>query len=295
MNRNMFGGFYQNGKVTNDIKKHEIITKYNESFNISMTSRHCKVSRSTVRKVLCGRAGTLGRPKNSTKFRNLSTLNLISNVIESNPQFTCKELSLFIERVTGLTFSLSNLCKIKKMLNIRRLKVNVIASQRFTKRIRTLRADFKILMKSIEREKIIWVDEVHFTSKDLLCRYGYFRDGHKNIVRKEFKPNLNVTFMVAMNYNQVIAIYYKNNINGGCTSVDYISFLKMINVPEGHYIFQDNATVHNSSIVTNFINWRMVSPCLIPFSLDFSFSSTMLSHIFFAKLCISVFLTSNLG
>jgi transposase len=74
-----------------------------------------------------------------------------------------------------------------------------------------------------------------------------------------------------MNYSQVIAIYYKNNLTGGCTAIDFISFLQMLEIPDGYFLFLDNATVHNNNLVNNYIEnkqWNVINN--VPYSCDFN-------------------------
>jgi Holliday junction resolvasome RuvABC ATP-dependent DNA helicase subunit len=51
-----------------------------------------------------------------------------------------------------------------------------VARQRSTKRIIYLRKEFCKMISNFDYKRIIFIDEVHVTSKDTSVAYGYFMD-----------------------------------------------------------------------------------------------------------------------
>ena len=227
---------------------------YSKSFSIYQTARKYKLAYNTVSKYIkSNKIPNLGRPKDQTPFRNTTIYSYINYFTLKFPHRQAKHLKESIEQRFQLNISLSTLCKIKKRLDIKKKRVNVIASQRFTPRIIYLRKAFCKIMRQLERENVIWVDETHVKSKDLNHRYAFILPGRNNSIVLPFASNINCSFIVAMGYNSVLSVYFKDSSNGGCNEVDYIDFLDEIEFEDDSILLQDNASIHANEMVNNFI------------------------------------------
>lgn len=106
-------------------------------------------------------------------------------------------------------------------------------------------------MLNFDHKRIIFVDEVHVTSKDTSVAYGYFKDSElrNNMVLSNFFNKESYSFIVAMDYIGIKAIYYKDTRNQGMNAGDFIKFLDMLEVNEDNIIYMDNSRIHKTQEV----------------------------------------------
>ena len=241
--------------------------------NMKKTSRICQVSKNSVKKY-----------KNYQISSEETTISLVEALVKlftlKNPIQTNKMLQNYLLQKTSKIWSLSQLCKIKKRIGIRRRRVNNVASQRDTERIQRLRITFKEhMISNFIPQEIMWIDEVHVKSRDMNPTYGYFVEKQTNVIVTPFVTNASFSFIVAMTYNQVIVVHCKNTLSEGHTALDFIDFLKMC--PFNDYIgFKDGASIHTSSLVDNFeINNGIKMIKNIPYSCDFNAIELLFNYL----------------
>ena len=268
---NTRGGIYERGKRLTLLKQLEISKKFKICKDIATTARLTKTSYQTAKKYALNSNinNKRGRPENCTKIRN----EMIFNYIQAfTYQFPTAFNRILIQRLNNrfsIAISKSNMSKIKKKLNIKRKRVSLCASQTNSPRIRQLRVILSKMMVKLDKEDIIWVDETHLRSSDLKPRYVYTNSIHNKEITASFSQNINCSFIVAMSYSKVVAVYFKDCVDEGCTSIDYIDFLELIPRSPNTIFFQDNAGIHTSDIVVKYqkkFGFRVINN--VPYSCD---------------------------
>lgn len=213
------------------------------------------------------------KPQKWTLLHNPKNIILLETMIEIYPTMINKEKSEIFRRITGHSISTSYLSKIQKNLGYRRKRVCPVAIQRSSRRIIYLRKEFCKTMLNFDYKRIIFIDEVHVSSKDTSVAYGYFKNSElkNNFVLNNFFTNQSFSFIVAMDYTGIKAIYFKDTRNQGVNAEDFINFLDMLEVNEDSILYMDNARTHKTQNVfekLNQMNCQYVNSS--PYSPDFN-------------------------
>ena len=121
---------FDNGKRIPKSMVAKIRFYYSKSFSIYQTAKKYKLAYNTVSKYIkSNKIPNLGRPTDQTAFRNPTIYSYINYFTLKFPHRQAKHLKESIEQRFLLNISLSTLCKIKQRLEIKKKRVNVIASQ----------------------------------------------------------------------------------------------------------------------------------------------------------------------
>jgi transposase len=199
------------------------------------------------------RMGIQGRPKGQSRLRCERSSGIIRMMFQ-NPTMTNRRAAQILSHRLGVVVTEPNLSKIRRNLKIYRTRRTPEASQRNSLRVRTACRYLQVLMRTIPREQVVWVDEVHVVSENMFPRYYYHQRGTpKRRIVLPFIPNINVTFIVAMSWNGVSCIHMKDNAVSACNSFDYIRFLRSVPRDQHTVFFHDNSRLHTSRVTRDFI------------------------------------------
>jgi hypothetical protein len=278
---------YKRGIELTQCEKINIRNIYSTTKSITRTAIISRRSYKVVKKYV--HAHTIekkkkGRPVHNTPCRNIYVYGILEKVYELNNALPLRIVASKLSHALNISLKASNLCKILKLdhllLNYKRKRLCVIAKQRETPRIQFLRQKIKTIMCRVPKEKVIFVDETHVTSRNFHALYGQIKNGWKNVVFLPFRANISCSFCVAMGYGRIISIYYKDTRQHACTSLDYVEFMSMIPFEPDKFIFQDNAALHKDSMATNYqknVGWTVINNS--PFSADLNPIELLLNYV----------------
>jgi transposase len=186
--------------------------------------------------------------KIDSKFRNFEIRNIIRQYVYKNPNFIYFSLIEHIYTKTNIKISKSTL-------------YNILHDLRFSKKICKFKKtygskdalDIKInhlkeQIKDVSIDNIISIDEVSFDT-NIIHNYGWSLV-NVPIVKTIGATYKRLTMICAVTNKQII--HYKI-ISGSAKANDFLDFIKSISNTKGKYILLDNAKIHHSKIVYEFI------------------------------------------
>ncbi|KAL0487912.1 YIS5 [Acrasis kona] len=156
-----------------------------------------------------------------------------------------------------------------KVLNIVRKRASCIALKRQTKRVRALRHMFRQLVRNLELEDIIFIDESHFSYKDLDPKHAYFQKGQKAEVYAGYVSRKSFSLLAAISINGLVDYTIKDTEQQGVNTMDFIQFLEKIadQFTADTVLFLDNARIHKTPEV---IQWARDNDVRIFYSAPYS-------------------------
>jgi len=186
--------------------------------------------------------------KPKSNFQNSEIRSIISEHIKINPNFSYLNLIKVIETTTTIKISKSSLYNIISNLNLTKKVAKFKKIYGSAEKLAIKKEALQKQIKDIPNNKIISIDEVSFDT-NIIHNYGW---SPKNVpvIKTVGATYKRLTMICAVSNKKVL--HYKI-VNNSATSEIFLDFLKNIPNTKGKYLFLDNACIHHSKIVTNFV------------------------------------------
>ena len=178
------------------------------------------------------------------------THNHIKNMIITNPLITAKTIKQQLKSYFNKDISISGVYLHIKQLGLTQKKVSKKVCR--NKVLLThQRKQFKNIIKYIDYNDIICIDETYFSS-DISHNYGWSPKGERITCYSNRKSIKKYSMLMAISNNKIIAFkIYNTNVN----SAIYYDFLKDQILPtiKNKYILMDNIPFHKTNKITELI------------------------------------------
>ena len=209
--------------------------------------------------------------------------------IKHNPNFSYLDLIKIINNQTNIKIGKTTLYNIIADLNLSKKVAKFKKVYGDPKKLEEKKKILQNKIKTIPNNKIISIDEVSFDT-NIIHKYGW---SLKNIpvVKTIGATYKRLTMICAISENKIL--YYKI-INNSANKEIFLDFLKNIPNIKNKYLFLDNACIHHSKIVTEYVKQHKIDLLFnVPYSPEFNPIEIMFSKL--KKLVKDNKNNSNLG
>ena len=259
--------------------KLRIIKTYNEKiYNVIEIAKIYNISKSSIYSWIKLYKNSQLLPKQeyikpTSKFQNIKIRNIILTYISENPNFIYTYLIIHIYKITKISIKKSLLYNIIHDLNLTK-KVSKF-KKIYGKYNNTKKELLQKQMTDISYDKIISIDEVSFDT-NIIHNYAW---SLKNVpVIKTIGATYKRLTMICAISNKKI-LHYKILPNSA-DSHAFLDFLKGIPNIKNKYLFLDNAVIHHSKIVTEFVTNNKINLLFnVPYSPEFNPIEIMFSKL----------------
>ena len=261
--------------------KSRIINEYNKNIlSVVKIALKFSVSKSSIYSWIklckaCKLTTKTEYTKPTSKFQNQEIRNIILEHVKENTNFIYQNLIKNIQNKTNIKIGKSTLYNIIADLN---LSKKVAKFKKVYGNQEKLNIKKKILqeqIKDIPNNKIISIDEVSFDT-NIIHNYGW---SLKNIpiIKTIGATYKRVTMICAITNNKIL--HYKI-INGSAKKETFLDFLENIPNIRGKYLFLDNACIHHSKIVTEYVKTKKIKLLFnVPYSPEYNPIEIMFSKL----------------
>jgi len=262
--------------LTPAVKLQIIQTLVQTKYDVSKTSIITRFSRPTIYKCIkSAQAGKvfkqqkLSRVPYRTVKNNPVIHRFVERVLNNNP-------TLFLSEIKRLIFNnfhiiidesyISRMCTY--VLKFKRRKIKQLAIKRAQPRVQLWRRVFCNYITQIDSRRLIFIDECHFTFKDLCRKYGRSQTANVEVYEQHVSKK-SYSLIAAMSQSRIVYYEIIDTANGNVTAETYASFFNILvtRCPRCAVFVQDNATVHFSDAITA-LNKTVVQTS--PYSADYN-------------------------
>ncbi len=254
--QNSLGRHFHRGVKTPVEVVSTIRQAYRESGgDVSKTARLAKVSRPTVRKHIKVERNILRRGRPAMKATP-HVIDYIDKCLRRNPCQFDRELRSKVHNRFHILLSMGYVSQLKiHRLGYRRKRAQMIAIARKEPRIQEHRRLFRLAARQLGIARLTFVDEAHYSTRDLLRNYGYatgakpVQNTNQIVSRKTF------SLFCAITAERVVHKEWLNVTNGETsTAPRFLDFMRnlCLRLPETSIIILDNARIHRTQEVTQF-------------------------------------------
>lgn len=213
--------------------------------------------------------------KPNSIIHNLDIKNTILDHVNINPNFLYLNLIKIIKQKTKIKINKSTLYNMIFNLNLTKKVAKFKKIYGNIERLNIKKEILKQQIKNIPNDKIISIDEVSFDT-NIIHNYGW---SYKNvpIIKTIGATYKRLTMICAITNKKVL--HYKI-INNSANSIIFLDFLKNIPNTKGKYLFLDNACIHHSKIVKQFIKDKKINFIFnVPYSPEYNPIEIMFSKL----------------
>lgn len=214
--------------------------------------------------------------KQFSNFRNPQIRNTISEYIKTNSNFIYSKLIAHIFDTNNISIKKSTLYNIindlgfsKKVANFKKVYTKT------NKTLKTKTIDLSIKVKTISNNKIVSIDEVSFDT-NIIHKYGWSQK-NSPIIKQIGATYKRLTMICAITNKKVI---HYDILNGSANAEHFKKFIKNIPNVKNKYLFLDNARIHHSKIVQEYVtNNKLNFLFNVPYSPEFNPIEFMFSKL----------------
>lgn len=268
---NQFYRPYIKGQRLSHEKIDEIIIKFALCGDNGEASEWCSVARSTIRKYVSATSiPNRGNPHDHATIRNPNVINFVEEISLLHPYLFSREIKQLLLDHIGVQMSLSNLKVLRARLGFRYRSVPQIAIQHRSFRICFLRKCIAEILFELPLEKLIFIDETHFTNEVRTARKAMMRKDQSVTSYNILNDKRYSTIMAIQNGNILLARTFDCS-KGAVTSEDFQQFMLDLykNVEPDSIAVLDNARVHvNEAILKALDECNIVHLFTAPYSPD---------------------------
>ncbi len=213
--------------------------------------------------------------KPTSNFRNKDIRNFIFNFINKNPNFIFATIIDEIKSKLNYDISKSTLYSIIHDLNFSKKVAKFKKIYGSEEKLKIKKEALQKQIKNITNDKIISIDEVSFDT-NIIHNYGW---SIKNVpvIKTIGATYKRLTMICAISNKKVI--HYKI-INNSAKADTFLDFLKNIPNTNNKYLFLDNAVIHHSKIVKEYVKANNLNLLFnVPYSPQFNPIECMFSKI----------------
>ncbi|KXJ24533.1 hypothetical protein AC249_AIPGENE9625 [Exaiptasia diaphana] len=257
------GGFYKQGGQTSFQKRHEILSNFLATGNITKTAEKCLCSYNLVKKIvqkfqntgLC-EPGNRGKPAGKMDAWKRA---YVEGLVTLDPFLYIEEIQEALRNDLNLQNhevpSCSVICRTLQELDLTRHKVTKVAEERFTQLNMARRQAFIRWRATIDPRRMFFLDETAFQMKDEVREVGRC---HTNEVLPLVTPKGDarekMSVLVLVGYNDGVLSVYPNYGSFNRLSFNYglQNFLLPL-IPPHSYVVMDNASIHNEQDIINIL------------------------------------------
>jgi len=195
-------------------------------------------------------------PKKLTKEHVL----FIKQVLTSSPFTTGRLLQNKVQRVFGTQLSLSLCYTAIKQAGMSRVKVKThYRSKKHPERMVQFGKEIDAALDG--NQQLVFIDEIGFRANSVPF-YGYVERG-KELVRYIGSKCHRKSYSSCVATNQH-GILHRMHLNHSFTGSSFLSFLTGLNVPPGTCLVMDNASIHKTKAVREYIQTRHWTTIFLP-------------------------------
>lgn len=296
---------FHSGKRLGSATREFVLELANEGFTLSEIMEHTKLSLNTIKKYQVNmELPRRGKPPLQSFAGNHLLCNFICIILIRFPTLYLKELSRLIYNNLQLLISITSLNRLVHTLEFKNRMINIISHRRREERIQSQRHQFSQVVHYIDRERFVFIDESHFSNKNLCRKRGWgihHWDNYSHDVNHR-----SYSLIAALGYNGVIYTKIKDTSSEGVRGGDFESFLLdlSLRLNDNSILILDNARVHKTDNVNEIltelnINYMFLppySPDLNPIELYFNLLKRSVRGLEFYNLtCIEAIIFSILN
>ena len=204
--------------------------------------------------------------KPTSKFQNQKIRTIILKYINEHPNFLYPDLIKIILNETTIKIGKSSLYNIISNLNFSKKVAKFKKIYGTQEKLDIKKKTLQEQIKYIPNNKIISIDEISFDT-NIIHDYGW---SLKNIpiIKKIGATYKRVTMICAITNSKIL--HYKI-INNSAKSKIFLDFLKNIPDIKEKHLFLDNACIHHSKIVTEYVKKNKINLLFnVPYSPEYN-------------------------
>ncbi len=213
--------------------------------------------------------------KPTSKFCNLEIRNIIFEYVTLNPNFIYSLLINIIKDKTTIEIKKSTLYNILKDLKFSKKVSKFKKVYGSIDKLDIKKNILKKQIKNIPNNKIISIDEISFDT-NIIHKHGWSLV-NTPVIKTIGATYKRLTMICAITNKQIL--HYKI-INNSAHADTFLDFLKSIPNTKNKYLFLDNACIHHSKIVAEFVKINKINLLFnVPYSPEFNPIEIMFSKL----------------
>lgn len=288
-------GFYIQGQRLSDSEIFTIRHLFSEGKSIQQICDHTGHSYKTVQKYATAKKLDdvilpSGRLKEPIEDEDQTIQDFVDQLVYDNPAFQLHEIQYMVQFVFHKTLSIMTLHRLKKKLNMRRIRCSITSWRQKTPHIQMLRKQYSKVLNSLDPQLLVFVDETHKDASDIVRRYVSTKQKGTPF---NYLPKQTGVYsaIVACTYFRPLIWHVKqcDEETGGVNTDDITLFFKQLflAIPKNCIIVLDNARVHRNDQVIDLLNQSgflymftaPYSPDLSPIEMVFSLMKSKVSRL----------------
>jgi len=240
--------------------KSRVINEYNKNIlNVTEIAKLFSVSKSSIYNwIKLYNAKKLTNKKDyikySSKFQNPKIREFILNHITNNSNFVYLNLIFLLNKELHIKIGKSTLYKIITDLNLSKKVAKFKKVYGDPKKLEDKKKLLQNQIKTVPNNKIISIDEISFDT-NIIHKYGW---SLKNVpvIKTIGATYKRLTMICAITENKIV---HYNIINNSADKHSFLEFLKNIPNIKNKYLFLDNACIHHSKIVAEYVKQKKIN------------------------------------